>query len=426
THQFLERVFRKYWDPKGSQKAYILVFDGMRTDAWKMFLRPIFETRYKVEKEFPGSAILPTETNLSRKAISAGRLPDAFQYESKRESTLLENWLKKNLSYKVKFEVIKDDDATNSGMAIWYRSEKLDYIVFNFTDENLHHNEQELSFIYDNTVNQIIREDVQAVLREIPDNATIFITSDHGFTTLPDGQLQVPNSVATPQDTKYRCVRAQQRYTEKEENVTTFVADQMHIPTHSLDRNAPDFRYVLFPRPNLLFKRASGRHAPDRYSHGGLTMAECLIPMVVIIGKEQKQSLFRLDSVKQVNIARENEPVELEIMVSSSQIFVQDTLLTFDFNAKNLPPHREIISTTKKRITIQWIPDLPNITKERRQKGIIEIPLVVKMSYQEKKQEVVVAYPVSVRVRINQDKLRRKLDSKLDLMMGKIPKTMRS
>ncbi|MAT45424.1 MAG: hypothetical protein CL609_24110 [Anaerolineaceae bacterium] len=422
THQFLERIFRKYWDPKGNQKAYVLVFDGMRTDAWDLFLKPVFETRFQVVQEYPASAILPTETNLSRKAISAGCLPESFP-KSTRESALLAAWLEKTLGYKVKFNAIKDDDTENSGITVWYQSEKLDYIVFNFSDENLHHNNQELSLIYESTVDRIIREDVQAVLRDIPDNAVIFVTSDHGFTTMPQKAIPVPESLAPGNDTKYRCMRAQERFTVREEDVITFAADQMAIPTSSTDKHSPDFRYVIFPRPNAVFQRSTGRHDPDRYSHGGLTMAECLIPMVVINGKEKKEPLFQFDSVRQVNMSYEGEAVELDIVVRSTQMIVQDTLMTFSFNAKNMPPHREVITTPKKRITVRWVPDLPQITPEQQQSGQIEIPLLVKMSYLEKNKEIVSTYPITVRVRIQQDKLRRKLDSKLDLMMGKIPKT---
>ena len=42
------------------------------------------------------------------------------------------------------------------------------------------------------------------------------------------------------------------------------------------------FNHVLFPRPGLTLKRHQGKHNPERYTHGGLSMAECMIPMVVL------------------------------------------------------------------------------------------------------------------------------------------------
>jgi hypothetical protein len=42
---------------------------------------------------------------------------------------------------------VVDDDSIASGMSVRYVSDELEYIVFNFTDENLHHNRQDLAFI---------------------------------------------------------------------------------------------------------------------------------------------------------------------------------------------------------------------------------------------------------------------------------------
>ena len=62
-------------------------------------------------------------------------------------------------------------------------------VIFNFTDKNLHNNNDDLAFIYDTTVREILRQDVRSVLREMPDDATVFVTSDHGFTPVPDNDL---------------------------------------------------------------------------------------------------------------------------------------------------------------------------------------------------------------------------------------------
>jgi hypothetical protein len=150
-------------------------------------------------------------------------------------------------------------------------------------------------------------------------------------------------------------------------------------------------------------------------------MGECMIPMVVMTGKPKQQTLFQIGRVSQVNTAGENEPVELEIEVRSSQMFVEDTLLTFSFNVSNLPPHREYITDKEQTVRISWTPELPEITEEHKRKGIIRLPLGGTMKYMDKGKEE--KYPISteVEVRIDPDKLRRKIDSKLDLMMGKIP-----
>jgi hypothetical protein len=44
THQFLSRLLKPYWDHQKGPKAIILVFDGLRTDAWDEFLRPCWRS----------------------------------------------------------------------------------------------------------------------------------------------------------------------------------------------------------------------------------------------------------------------------------------------------------------------------------------------------------------------------------------------
>jgi hypothetical protein len=129
THQFLPRMLQAHWDPQSSRKAVVMVFDGLRTDAWDEFLRPLFEERFEVIESRPGSALIPTETHLSRKAISAGCLPEEFG--AGRELDLLRAWLKKHLGLKPHFKAIHDDDTVASGMTVRYVSDQLEYIIFN-------------------------------------------------------------------------------------------------------------------------------------------------------------------------------------------------------------------------------------------------------------------------------------------------------
>lgn len=70
--------------------------------------------------------------------------------------------------------------------------------------QELHNNQDELAFIYDTVVLQTLREDVRSILRELSDDATVFIISDHGFTPVPAPTFTVPDQVLTDSgDVKY-------------------------------------------------------------------------------------------------------------------------------------------------------------------------------------------------------------------------------
>jgi hypothetical protein len=150
--------------------------------------------------------MLPTETHLSRNAISAGCLPVSFC--STNEKTLLESALKTHLGLTVELTVKSQNEAVECGIAVHYTSKPIDVVIFNFTDQNLHNNKNELSLIYESTVREILRQDVRSVLREMPANAKVFVASDHGFTPVPLKAFTVPDGVLTDSgDVKYRVGR---------------------------------------------------------------------------------------------------------------------------------------------------------------------------------------------------------------------------
>ena len=93
----------------------------------------------------------------------------------------------------MKFKVEKQDENVECGISARYVSDPIDVVIFNFTDKNLHNNSSDLSFIYDATVREILRQDVRSVLREMPADAAVFVLSDHGFTPVPTTPFTVPN-----------------------------------------------------------------------------------------------------------------------------------------------------------------------------------------------------------------------------------------
>jgi len=429
THQFLPRLLKAHWDPKSGQKAVVLVFDGMRTDAWDEFLRPVLEERFDLIEVRPGSAILPTETELSRKALSAGCLPAEFPIKSRRELDLLREWLKNELQFMPAFQVIKDEDTDASGMTVRYSSPQLEYVVFNFTDENLHGNQHELAFIYQSIVREIIRQDVRALLRELPDDCLIFVTSDHGFTTFPSEPIDIPESVVADEKmVKYRVTRASNLLSNEDgKKVVTFEIKKLKIPIPDAPRTGQPVRFVHFTRPGYIFLRERFRHHPDKYGHGGLSLAECLIPMVVLGPRKKDQGVMRIDDLRQVGSVTEGEALEVEVIIRAYPLVMQDLAISLAFNLSELPaPRKEIFSGAEKTYRQAWQPLLPEITAEQREAGEMSIPVTVILTYQQDGKAYRASRTTDVRIKLDTTRLRRRLDSKLDLLMGKVPKELKS
>jgi hypothetical protein len=422
THQFLPRLLRTHWDPRSGRKAVILVFDGLRTDAWDELLWPVFEERFEVLARRPGCALIPTETQLSRKAIAAGKLP--VEFTTQRELDLLRGWLKQQMGLAPQFQVVVDDDTIASGISVRYVSDELEYVVFNFTDENLHHNRQDLAFIYNVTVREIIRQDVRSVLRELPADALIFVTSDHGFTVVPDHPITIPGDlVADGGDVKYLNARTQRLLEGTDaSHALTFDADALGIPATSFKQRGMPARYVLFPRPGYSFRRPDGRFDPDRYSHGGVSLAECLAPMVVLGPKGQAQGVLAIESVRQVGSVSEGEPLTLEITVVPLAIGLGDTAITLSFSRDEIPVQRELFTGSAATYTVRWMPVLGEITEADRQRGAVVQPVTAILTFRQGNRTVRLSKTTDVRIKLDPTRLRRRVDSKLDLLMGKTPK----
>jgi len=427
THQFLNRMLKAHWDPKSGVKAVVMVFDGLRTDAWDEFVRPVLEEQFDVIESRPGSALIPTETELSRKAIAAGALPIEFPIRSKRELDLLAAWLKTHMSISPQFSVLKDDDTLASGMTVRYQSKELDYIVFNFTDDNLHHNSQDLAFIYNTTVREIIRQDVRSVMRELPVNAMVFVTSDHGFTPMPSGVIDVTDQIVGDSNLiKYRSVRAAHNFSGAEANqVVSFDIRALKIPIPNVLYGNDPVQSVLFPRPCYIFRRDSYKHSPDRYSHGGLSLAECMVPMVVMGRRRQDQGVLTLEDVQQIGSMNENEPLEIAIKVRSNQMIFEGLPLTLSFSTPEITDRKEFFSGIEKVYQVQWKLKLKDITEEERNQGFIEIPVTVILTYAYNDQSFRQSKTADLRIRLDTNRLRRRIDSRLDLLMGKTPKELK-
>lgn len=426
THQFVSRVLKTHWDAQSGQKAVVLIFDGLRVDAWEELVRPVLEEKYDVLDRLPGSAILPSETHLSRKAISAGCLPVGFC--STTENALMENALKTNLGLTVKFKVKSQNEAVECGISAHYTSDPIDVVIFNFTDKNLHNNPADLSFIYDTTVREILRQDVRSVLREMPDNATVFVTSDHGFSPVPDMTFTVPDEVLTDSsDVKYRVGRLKRPLEGNDsKNGVLFKVGDLGIPDKT-GKAKWSFNHVLFPRPGLTLKRPQGKHSPERYTHGGLSMAECMIPMIVLGPKVKFEPAFDLLGIRFEGVLSEGQPLDILITAKAKTPVKEEVLIQLQIEAglDDIQPRKEVFSGAEKDYRVRWTPKVDNPTTDEQATGRVLKQVTAIASYRWQNRTLRTTVHGTVEIQLDTTRIRRRLDSKLDSIMGMVPAGLR-
>jgi len=433
THQFIPKILKHHWDVAAGQKAVILIFDGLRTDAWEELVRPVLEEKYDTLEEYPASAILPSETHLSRKAISAGCLP--INFASTNERNLLQYALKDHLNLDLKLVVEREDEGVESGISARYTSGQLEVVIFNFTDKNLHNTHQDLSFIYANTVKAIVQQDVRSVLREMPDDAVVFVTSDHGFSPVPNDTFQVPQDRLTDSgDVKYRVGRL--RYPLEEQHAkqgVSFKVEDMGIPDEIRKSASQAWRYkhVMFPRPGLTLKRPSGRHDPERYTHGGLSMAECLIPLYVLGPKVEFEPAFALVDLTFEGATTEGETIDIVVTAKArakDNLFgevEEDVLFQLDTNLDEVQARKEVFSGDERQYRVRWKPRTDSATPEEQESGRMRRHVTVVASYRWKDRSVKSSIHKEIEITLDTSRIRRRLDSKLDSIMGMVPKELR-
>jgi len=426
THQFVPKVLKTHWDSLSGQKAVILIFDGLRVDAWEELVRPVLEEKYDVLEQLPGSAILPSETHLSRKAISAGCLPIAFS--STTENALLENALKTHLGLTVKFKVEKQDENVECGISARYISPPIDVVIFNFTDKNLHNNSADMAFIYDATVREVLRQDVRSVLRELPDDASVFVISDHGFTPVPEKTFVVPSQAVTDAgDVKYRVARLKTPLEGSDaKNGIAFKVSDLGIPDKT-GKAKWSFNHVLFPRPGLTLQRHQGRHDPERYTHGGLSLAECMIPLIVLGPKSKFEPAFELIGIRFDGVLAESQPLDVVLTARAKSPVKEELLfqLQVDAGLDDIQPRKEVFTGSEHEFRVRWTPKLDNPTPEQQQAAKVVKQVTAIASYLWKGRKVRTTIHGAVEIQLDTTRIRRRLDSKLDSIMGMVPAGLR-
>jgi hypothetical protein len=172
----IRRCLKPYWDPQ-KEKAALLIFDGMRYDIWDELLKPMLLDRMELEADLSGSSILPSETQLTRKAISAGAFPDKFD-KTTSEDKLLKQALGQEFGYGGLVQVVSPE-GSGTGETVRYRAGNLDVFIFELCDKELHHIKNKtlpdgrevpsrpLAFVYEQTIKNIIDTEVMGIIRSL-------------------------------------------------------------------------------------------------------------------------------------------------------------------------------------------------------------------------------------------------------------------
>ena len=454
TSQFLQRCAKPHWDPK-SEKAMVFVFDGMRYDIWDELVRPIFEDRMEIIADYPATSLLPSETHISRKAISAGSFPDSFDTRSGEDALLVEA-LRREFGYKGPVEVVGPMGA-GTGETVHYRAGPIEFYIFELCDKELHRisvktlpdgrrvPSRPLAFIYQQHIKDIIDTEVMAIVRGLSPDTKVFVVADHGFGVVGPERIRIEKSwLNEDRDCSYQNAWLKRSLEEVNApqkvriNTLEFRPVDLRLPAseQAYDRLASrtwdkSFAAIIFPRTGYALARPKSHFRPDAYSHGGISIQEMLIPMVVMRVKAPEEGLLTLGSISGPADIIEGEEAEFRMRVQLAKSYKDKEIrlaAEARYAAKEdtapIPRQVQYMSGTGGELTFRFVPDPADASNEELKAGAIQRMLRITVTCREAERTVRKTGTFDFTLHLNPDKIVRRVPAHLGRILGLTPRGM--
>lgn len=318
THVLRDYVKAVHLQPTAEACLWFIVFDGMRYDTWQKVVKPRLLQRFEVKREKSYLSVLPSWTRIARTSLIAGQSPD--QWRGYRQTVTFNQEILAGIFFELpesgyarqlRFYSGLESDRTTSQFD---RKKRYPYnvLVFNISDDDLHKQREHIG---------ALNENVEAALRRIMDfleglirpDDTVIISSDHGFT-----ELDPEDAVLIKDDSKW------QRFAQGGENPVRFrYISGVDRPDGLLPADFFSFEYRPLPDGKFTvpigrkwFKR-EGTTQADRYAHGGLSLAEMVVPGAVLQLISEKKTLLDFENLPTTIDVKEDESTTVSIGVSN-------------------------------------------------------------------------------------------------------------
>lgn len=452
TSQFMRRCLKPNWDMQ-TENAVVLIFDGMRYDAWDELLKPVLLDRLELVNELRGSSLLPTETHFTRKAITAAAYPDSFDMRS-GEDKLLAAGLAAELGYSGAVEVL-DPQGSGFGETVRYKAGGLQVYIFELCDKELHNIQwkslpggreapsRPMSFVYEQHIKNIVDTEISAIIRNLAPDTKVFVTADHGFGRVPRERIWIDKTwLNEPRDCAYlNAILATDLKTARApvkvaDNVWEFPVRDLKLPaTENVTQPKTGQKWqkqystIIFPKTGYALSRPEAKFNPDAFSHGGMSLQEMLIPMAILKVRSEARSRLALGEIEGAADIVEGQEAEFKLSVKSATASGEirvDVDATYGTPTDQSPLPRQVLycGSLGADAIIRFKPDAMTATDEERKAGVMERTLIVTIGYTECGATHRRTQSRQFSVRLNPDQVVRRVGN-LGSILGLTPKSMR-
>jgi hypothetical protein len=301
----------------GSQdgRVWIVIFDGMRYDAWDEVVRPAFSGHFEIDAQ-PYFTVLPTFTLYARSSLLGGSLPGEGVNNQGEPTTNEPILVARNLGLsqeeaKTRLRFVTDAETTAALMKVGFKDKDVrdvNVLIYPVSDD-CHDFNGDLAAFNHRIRAAIIGDKTQGVrgilddlqVRVRPED-TLLLTSDHGFIELLRTQALPVTDVNGGAD----AAKIQPRYIGCQEKK---VAD----PSLSVTVGNGVFQ---LPVGSVWFKRE--KSVSPRYSHGGCSMAEMVVPGAVLRKITGKIARPALESIPTQILVEEDVVADVSVVVRNA------------------------------------------------------------------------------------------------------------
>lgn len=270
---------------KNQNRLWVLIFDGMRFDTWKCVVKPVIQTKFEIIDEKTYLCLIPSVTEISRKALFAGVTPDRWEDNlSDKEYNLVQKMFNLSVSERrTRLNFVTQGESDISQRKI---DDVRDYniIIYNLSDDWIHSRRGNIADLNDE-IRQMLINNILPDLERIEEGDDVIIASDHGFIELLDeNMVRISSDLDIDQEVYYR-----------------YLKNIQYPDGIKISYNTKEFYTVAKGRK--WFNRG-GRS--DRYVHGGISLAEMVVPGVYLKKITNPKISLKLDIPNLISVKEDD------------------------------------------------------------------------------------------------------------------------
>ncbi len=191
------------------------------------------------------------------------------------------------------------------------------------------------------------------------------------------------------------------------------------------------FESIIIPKTGFSFGRPGHKFNPDAYSHGGISLQELMIPMVVMKVRDAGDGLLSVGEIEGTTDIHEGveaqftiafaRPVPSSTKAEDIRVDCEITLTGGD-DARHLPGQVLFVSSQGKKAVIAYKPEPGHASDEERLKGRMERMLSVKCTFREGSRLMKKTRTLAIVVTLNREDVIRRVPAALGSILGLSPR----